>query len=595
MSTEGLSRSEKLRGLYRVMQFKPYLITFLILFGVFAALLEGFGISFIMPIIEVAQSSADPTAEADGYMGVFVSLYDFLGVPFTLEYLIAGVILVLAARYTSSFIVGWLRYVLQSYYTAHLQTQAFDEALDARIAYFDEEGSDDILNAIVTQANYAGKVVKDIATLFNTLLMSIMYLAIAFYLSWQLTMFAIVLLGGTTLLFRYLFESGYSLGDRIAETNERIQESAQAGTQGIRDAKLFTLRDELFDSFLTQIERRVDAEIRLTRNEQAISQFYNLVVAAMLFVLVYVALVFTGLSFGALGVFLFAMFQLGPKVSALNSQFYKIEGQFPHLIRTQNFIENLERNQEPESGDRPVPNDPTPIRFENVSFAYGDEKILHDISFEIHENEFVAFVGQSGAGKSTIAALLARMYEVDSGRITASGEPIDEFDIDEWRERVAMVRQDPFIFNDTLRRNVTIANRDATDHEIKRACEIAHVTEFMDQLPDGLDSELGDDGVRLSGGQRQRVALARALLKDADVLILDEATSDLDTGIEQQVQYAIEAMERDYAILAIAHRLSTVRGTDRIYTMEDGRISEQGEHHELLEEDGKYAELYASQ
>jgi subfamily B ATP-binding cassette protein MsbA len=168
-------------------------------------------------------------------------------------------------------------------------------------------------------------------------------------------------------------------------------------------------------------------------------------------------------------------------------------------------------------------------------------------------------------------------------------------DIGEWREHIAVVRQDPYVFNDTLRYNLTIGDRDASQVEIERVCEIARVDEFIDDLPNGYDTAIGDNGVRLSGGQKQRVALARALLTDADLLILDEATSDLDSNLEKEVQAAIEAMDREYIVMTIAHRLSTVKNADRIYAVEGGRISEVGEHNELVENGGKYAELYAIQ
>jgi subfamily B ATP-binding cassette protein MsbA len=191
--------------------------------------------------------------------------------------------------------------------------------------------------------------------------------------------------------------------------------------------------------------------------------------------------------------------------------------------------------------------------------------------------------------------LLARLYEHDAGEIRANDIPIDEFDIDGWREQLSVVRQSPFIFNDTLRYNLTIGNRDVTDAELDRVCSIARVDEFFEELPNGYDTMLGDDGVRLSGGQKQRVALARALLEDADLLILDEATSDLDSNLEQDVQRAIEAMDRDYAMITIAHRLSTVQNADRIYTMDDGEVTEVGTHSELLDNGGQYEELYTIQ
>jgi len=220
---------------------------------------------------------------------------------------------------------------------------------------------------------------------------------------------------------------------------------------------------------------------------------------------------------------------------------------------------------------------------------------LSGISLQFEKGEFIGFVGRSGAGKSTIASLLARFYQPDSGEIRANGRSIHDMSIDEWRKRIAVVRQDPFIFNDTLRYNLTIGNRDVSEEELDKVMRIAKVDEFFAELPDGYETQLGDQGVRLSGGQRQRVSLARALLKEADVLVLDEATSDLDSTLEKQVQECIENLDRDYAMIGIAHRLSTVRNADRIYTVDSGEIAETGRHSELVEEGGQYAKLYATQ
>lgn len=187
------------------------------------------------------------------------------------------------------------------------------------------------------------------------------------------------------------------------------------------------------------------------------------------------------------------------------------------------------------------------------------------------------------------------MYEPDRGRILANNIPINNIPVREWRKKVAVVQQDPYIFDDTLRYNLTIARREASNAEIERVCEVARVTEFFDDLPNGYDTLLGDNGIRLSGGQKQRVALARALLAEADVLILDEATSDLDANIGNEVQQAIEEMDGSYIMITIAHRLSTVKNADRIYTIEDGIVSERGKHEKLLNSNGKHAELYPTQ
>jgi len=432
--------------------------------------------------------------------------------------------------------------------------------------------------------------------LFQESVLAVAYLSIALYLSPVLTVGAAVVLGGIAFAFRKILAPGYDIGDRVAEANEQIQETVQAGTQGIRDMKLFTLTDELFDDFSTTIDAYVDATVKLRRNKAALSNFYQFTSAVAVFVLIYFALNYTELTFAALGAFLFAMFRLAPRISTINNLLYQLEGDMPHLVRTEDFIDDLESHEETDTGTREPPEPVTPISFEDVTFGYGDERVLDDVSFAVDSEEYVAFVGESGAGKSTIVSLLTRFYTPDSGRIRANDVTVDDIDLEAWRQRLAVVRQQPFLFNDTLRYNLTVGNRAADQSDIDRVCEIARVTEFLDDLPDGYDTVLGDDGVRLSGGQRQRVALARALLKrDAEVLVLDEATSDLDSNIEAEVQSEIESMDRDFAIVAIAHRLSTVKNADRIYTIADGEIIERGTHEALLDGEGKYANLYSIQ
>lgn len=592
---EKVPRRKKINALLDVAQFNPKFTVLIIGLGLVAAVLEGVGLSFILPIVEIVQAE-DPVSEASGVMAVFVMLYQGLGIPFTLGFVVVGVAVVMTARYTMSFVVAWLREALRTYYIRDLQMRAFGSALDARIEYFDEEGSDDILNAIVTQTNYAGRAIQRVVRLTQMVFLSLAYLLIAVFIAPSLTLFALVVLGGLTVLLRNIVEPGYETGDLVAEANEQRQKAAQAGTQGIRDIRIFGLTDELFQEFMDAIDQFTDSRIKLRRNEAAINNFYNLGVAVSVFVLIYLALTFANLSVGALGVFLFAMFQLGPKVSQVNQQFYNLENDLPHLVRTQDFIRELDGRKEPNDPVRDVPAEVSKVEFDSVRFSYdSDEDVIRGLDFKVEKGEFIAFVGQSGAGKSTIVSLLARLYEVDEGEIRANGVPISEMDISEWRNRLSVVRQNPFIFNNTLRYNLTIGNRDVSETDLDRVCKIARVDEFFNDLPNGYETMVGDDGVRLSGGQKQRVALARALLEDADLLVLDEATSDLDSNLEQEVQAAIEAMDRDYAMITIAHRLSTVQNADRIYTMGDGEVIETGTHSELLDNNGQYEQLYAIQ
>jgi subfamily B ATP-binding cassette protein MsbA len=595
IDSDAVPRRQKVDALLDVVRFDPRFSVLIVGLGLLAAALEGVGLGFILPVIELIQAE-NAGAEASGILELFVTVYRTLGIPFTLAYVVVGVAAVMTVRFVLSFLVGWFREALRTYYVRDLQMRAFDRALYARIEYFDREGSDDILNAIVTQTYYAGRVIKRVVQLVQDGSLAVVYLVVAFAISPRLTLFALVVLGGITVLLREVVEPGYELGDEVAEANERRQEAAQAGTQGIRDVRIFGVAEELFEDFGGAVDQYTEARIALRRNEAAINNFYSLLVAVSVFVLIYLALTFADLSLGALGVFLFAMFRLGPTASRVNNRFYQVENDLPHLVRTQEFIEELGRLEEPGEATREVPAEVERVEFDDVWFSYdGEEDVLKGVSFAVERGEFVGLVGQSGAGKSTIVSLLLRMYPLDEGEIRANGVSIDGMDVREWRDRISVVQQDPYIFDDTLEYNLTIGNREATRAELERVCEIARIDEFLGELPRGFDTKLGDDGVRLSGGQRQRVALGRALLEDADVLVLDEATSDLDSNLEKDVQRAIETMDRDYAVVAIAHRLSTVRNADRIHTVEDGRIAESGTHEELVENDGTYAELYAIQ
>lgn len=440
-----VSRKEKIQAIVSVAKYDPKLTVGIIGLGIFAAVLEGIGLSFILPIVELVQSDGGAASQG-GLAGAFASAYQFFGVPLTLGTAVAGVGAVMVVRYTSSFLVAWFREALRTYYTRDLQIRAFDNALNARVSYFDQEGSDDILNAIITQTYYAGQVINKSVRLVEQGFLALTYVLLAFVVSPALTVFTAVVLGGVTFLLRSVVEPGYDIGEEVADANERRQEAAQAGTQGIRDIRIFGVAEELLSDFRDAVEQYTRSRITLRRNEAALSNFYNMAVSVSVFVLIYLSLTFANLALSSLGLFLFAMFRLGPKASTANQLVYQVENQLPHLVRTEAFIEELGRHEEPNESSRSAPESVDSIEFDDVWFSYdGKEDVLRGIDFEADEGEFVAFVGQSGAGKSTIVSLLSRMYEPTDGHIRANGAPVGEMDIHDWREHVAVVRQDPFI------------------------------------------------------------------------------------------------------------------------------------------------------
>ena len=236
------------------------------------------------------------------------------------------------------------------------------------------------------------------------------------------------------------------------------------------------------------------------------------------------------------------------------------------------------------------------VSFNNVSFAYNtDEPILDNVSFSATPGQVVALVGPSGAGKSTVASLLPRFYDVTGGSIVIDGLDIREVTMESLREQVGIVPQETMLFNGSVYDNILYGRLDATEEEVMAASKAANAHNFITELPNGYDTQLGDRGVNISGGQRQRIAIARAILKNPQILILDEATSALDTESERVVQEALDRLMVGRTSFVIAHRLSTIKNADKILVMEKGKIVEEGNHDELMAKDGLYAHLYQIQ
>ena len=233
--------------------------------------------------------------------------------------------------------------------------------------------------------------------------------------------------------------------------------------------------------------------------------------------------------------------------------------------------------------------------FEHVFFKYKEKEVLKDLTFEVKPNETVAFVGKSGAGKTTIFNLLCKMYDVNQGKITIDGITINELDKDSIRGNITIISQNPYIFNMSIRDNLKLVKNNLSDEEMYDACKIACLDDFIQELPNGYDTIIGEGGVNLSGGQKQRLAIARALVQKTEIILFDEATSALDNETQEKIQRAIENMKNEYTILIIAHRLSTIIHADRILYLEDGKIIAQGTHHELLKNCPSYQRLYESE
>jgi ATP-binding cassette subfamily B protein len=235
------------------------------------------------------------------------------------------------------------------------------------------------------------------------------------------------------------------------------------------------------------------------------------------------------------------------------------------------------------------------VEYDDVTFGYDDEAIVENVTFDVDGGDTVALVGPTGAGKSTAVKLLMRLYDVDEGAVRVDGTDVRDATVYSLRQQMGYVSQETFLFYGTVRDNIAYGSPDVTDEDIRAAAKAAEAHDFVQSLPEGYDTMVGERGVKLSGGQRQRVAIARAILKDPEILVLDEATSDVDTETEMLIQRSLDRLTEDRTTMVIAHRLSTVKDADQIIVLEDGRVVEQGTHEDLLDEDGLYANLWAVQ
>jgi subfamily B ATP-binding cassette protein MsbA len=295
---------------------------------------------------------------------------------------------------------------------------------------------------------------------------------------------------------------------------------------------------------------------------------------------------------GAFFSFMTAVFMLYAPIRDLNKVNLEVQEGMAAAIRVFELLDTTPEIKE-EEGAIPLPPVSKGIDFQRVTFKYGEETVLKNISLHVNVGEVIALVGMSGAGKTSLVNLLPRFYDVETGHILIDGRDIRKVTFKSLRDQIALVTQQTILFNDTIRSNIAYGNiHGCSDQEIIEAAKAAHAHDFITKLPKGYDTFIGEQGVKLSGGERQRLSIARALLKNAPILILDEATSSLDSDSETEVQKALDQLMKGRTVFVIAHRLSTIRNAHRIIVLSEGQIVEQGDHEELIERNGEYRRLY---
>jgi ATP-binding cassette, subfamily B, bacterial MsbA len=385
----------------------------------------------------------------------------------------------------------------------------------------------------------------------------------------------------------------------MAETSA-LSTAIMESLDGIRVVKIEN-REAFEEQRVEQVIRRREKHLVKGSNARAFATpatelFTTLIMAAVIGYVGFRASQGGGMTAGGFTEFVAAMLMAGQSLRQLaNLQTVFAEG----MSAARRLF--LALDVEPEVRERPgalaLPRARGEIGFEAVSFSYGGDgpPTLSDIALRVKPGETVALVGPSGGGKTTILNLIPRFYDTTAGRVLVDGRDVREVTLASLREQIALVTQEPFLFDDTIRANIAYARPGASAEEIERAAQAAAAHDFILEMPGGYETSVGEAGARLSGGQRQRIAIARAFLKDAPILLLDEATSALDTESEAQVQAALKRLMAGRTTILIAHRLSTVRGADRIYVIERGQIVEIGDHNALIKKRGLYARLAKSQ
>lgn len=472
-----------------------------------------------------------------------------------------------------------------------IRKRLFDQLQNLSLTYYATTRSGELINSMtseVTQLQQAFGVISSLITRGSTLLA---YIVSMFLLSWQLTIIAVMLFtllsAGLSNLIARVREASFAvpkanghLTSVVMEFINGIRTIRASATQAFEERRFYQASQEVIDANHQLV--LVSASIKPLAEGISTSILVGMVVVAF-----NILIVDGELRAASLLTFMFVLFRMMPLVSQVNQsreQLNRFQGSVDNikqLLKSTNKI--YQKN-----GTRQFSTLKKGIDFVSVDFGYtASEPILHNITLSIQKGKTTALVGASGAGKTTLADLIPRFYDPQQGQILIDGVDLQEFDINSLRRRMSVVSQDTFIFNNTIRYNIAYGLTDIDDGAIWEVANLANATDFIQELPEQLDTPLGDRGVRLSGGQRQRIAIARALLRNPEILILDEATSALDSVTERLIQQSLETLSQGRTVIAIAHRLSTIVRADKVVVLEHGEIVEQGSYQELLDQRGK--------
>jgi subfamily B ATP-binding cassette protein MsbA len=590
---EGRRNLRPLSRLWPLTQGRRWAIALFCLLGTLAALAEGIGTSMLIPLLQgdflqegaaVHQGSA-----ALRWLGQVADAMpqDHRGAA------IAGIILLsILAKATLAYgyncLAAWVK--IQTARSA--RTRMFRRLLATSPAYLDSREGEKFLHTLTSSPEQMGQSVLALLWTMLSVITILVFSAMLMAVAWQLTLGVVATLLLLSRLVRTTTRRIDRLGQVHLEASRALSERHSEGVSGVRTIQMYGREEHEYREYVAATGLSSGLTLKRERLLALVHPLSEGLGAVVMIGLVMVAAE-SGFPLAVLVTVVFMLYRLQPQVQNANANLIRIGAMQAVVDPGLAVLYGGEVPSLP-CGERIFSGLRDGIRFRGVSFAYSRNKreALSGVDFEIPRGRTTAIVGPSGAGKSTVIHLLCRLYDPADGRILVDGCDLAQYDLPSWRSRIALVSQDVFLFGGSIRENIAYGKPEATDGEVVAAARRAHADEFVRQLPEGYDTPAGRIGRRLSGGQRQRLSIARALVREPEVLILDEATNSLDTISEAHIQQSIEELCRDRTVVVVAHRLSTLLRADNIVVLDHGAVVEQGRFDELIAREGLFARMY---